>query len=127
MAVGISSYLANKLLEHAAGKTSFTMPAGCYVKAHTGDPGAAGTSNASSQTTRSAATWGTASAGTIALSNVPEFTLTGTETISHLSFWDAATSGNFLWSTTATASKSGGSGDVIRVSTAPVSLTAVAS
>lgn len=127
MAVGISSYLAHKLLEHATGKTSFTMPAGCYAKAHTGDPGAAGTSNASSQTTRSAATWGTASAGTIALSNVPEFTLTGTETISHVSFWDASSSGNFLWSAAASSSKSGGSGDVIRVATAPVSLGTLAS
>lgn len=122
MTVGISSYLANKLLDHATGRASFTMSAGVHAKFHTGDPGAAGTSNASSQTNRAAVTFAAAAAGAIAMNNTPELTLTGTETISHVSFWDAASSGNFLWSSVATASKSGGSGDIIRIATKQLTL-----
>ena len=69
--VGISSYLANKLLDHATGRASFTMPAGVHAKFHTGDPGAAGTSNASSQTNRAAVTFAAAAAGAIAMNNTP--------------------------------------------------------
>ena len=127
MAAGISSYLANKLLDHATGKASFTMPSGVYAKMHTGNPGAAGTSSASAQATRLAATFASAASGSIAANNTPEFTLTATETITHVSFWDASTGGNFLWSSQATASKAGGSGDIIRVSTNSLSLTPIAS
>ena len=94
MAVGISSYLANKLLDHATGRASFTMPASVHAKFHTGDPGAAGTANPSAVTTRQTVTFAAASAGSIAMNNTPEMTLTGTETISHVSFWDHATAGN---------------------------------
>lgn len=127
MAVGISSYLANKLLDHATGRASFTVPAGCYAKIHTGDPGANGTANASAVTTRAAVTFAAATGGAISMNNTPEFTLTGSETISHVSFWDASNSGNFLWSASATVSKAGGSGDIIRISTEQVTLGALAS
>ena len=46
MAVGLSAYLANKILDHATGRASFTMPSGVYAKMHTGDPGASATSAA---------------------------------------------------------------------------------
>lgn len=81
MAAGISSYLANKLLDRATGKASFTMPSGVYAKMHTGNPGAAATANASAQATRVAATFASAASGSIAADNMPEFTLTATETI----------------------------------------------
>lgn len=127
MPTGISSYLANKLLDHATGRASFTMPAAVYAKIHTGQPGAAGSSNSSAQTTRIATTFSAAASGSIAISNNPEFTLNATEQISHVSFWDAATNGNFLWSATATAAKGGGSGDIIRISTNTLSLGPIAS
>jgi hypothetical protein len=75
MATGISSYLANKLLDHALRNTTYTPAATIYAKIHTGDPGANGTANASSVTTRVATTYGTAASGSIAMSNLPEFTL----------------------------------------------------
>ena len=127
MAVGLSAYLANKILDHATGRASFTMPSGVYAKMHTGDPGASATSAASSQTTRVACTFSAASSGAIAMSNTPEFTLSGSETISHVSFWDAATSGNFLWSAQATVSKGGASGDIIRLATNSLTLGTLAS
>ena len=127
MAVGISSYLASKLLDHATGRASFTMPASVHAKFHTGDPGAAGTANPSAVTTRQTVTFAAASAGSIAMNNTPEMTLTGTETISHVSFWDHATAGNFLWSSTPTTPKGGGSGDVIRIATESLTLGTLAS
>ena len=61
------------------------------------------------------------------MSNTPEFTLSDSETISHVSFWDAATSGNFLWSAQATVSKGGASGDIIRLATNSLTLGTLAS
>lgn len=127
MAAGISSYLANALLNHLRGGAAYTPPSAIYARMHTGNPGAAGTSNASAQTTRIATTFGAAASGQIAQSNAPEFTLTATETISHVSFWDAATGGNFLWSAAASVAKGGASGDIIRVATNSLSLGALAS
>lgn len=126
MAVGISSYLANKLLDHTFRNVAYTPPATIYAKMHTGDPGAAGTANASAQTTRVATTFAAAAAGSIAISNTPEFTLNASETITHVSFWDASTAGNFLYSVAASVSKAGVSNDIIRISTNTVGFTPIA-
>lgn len=126
MAYGISSYLANKLLDHAFRNTTYTPPATVYVKLHTGDPGAAGTANASSVTTRYACAWNAAASGSISMSNLPEHTLGGTETIVGASFWDHPTAGNFMYSAQASVSKGGTSGDIIRISTNSVGLTPLA-
>lgn len=126
MAVGLSSYLANALLNHAFRNTAYTPPTAIYMRGHTGDPGPAGTSNASAQTTRYATTWAAASGGAIALSNAPELVLNATETISHVSFWDAASGGNFLFSAAASVSKGGVSGDIIRLTSQPISFMPIA-
>lgn len=126
MAVGLSSYLANKWLEMIRG-TAFTAPSAIYCKLHTGDPGAAGTSNASAVTTRLAITFAAASGGSISLSGTPPtFNMTTTETLTHVSFWDASTSGNFLWSAALTSSKAVGNGDTYTLSTDTVSFTPIA-
>lgn len=126
MATGISSYLANKLLDHTFRNTSYTPPTTIYAKLHTGDPGAAGTANASAQTTRIATTFAAAGSGSIAISNTPEFSLTATETISHVSFWDASTGGNFLYSVAASVAKGGTAGDLIRIVTNSIGFTPLA-
>src|SRR5258708_14861334 len=65
MASGLAATtLANKWLNMLGG-TAFTAPS-TFVQLHTGEPGAAGTSNVSSVTTRPAITWAAASAGAIA-------------------------------------------------------------
>ncbi|GAA4758847.1 phage tail fiber protein [Gordonia alkaliphila] len=127
MPAGVSTFLANALLDHATGRAAYTKPTAVYARLHTGNPGAAGTANASAQTTRVATTFSAAAAGTIAMSSAPEFTLTATETINHVSFWDAPTGGNFLWSAAATVAKGGASGDIIRVATNTLSLGVIAS
>ncbi|QJD53052.1 hypothetical protein SEA_COMPOSTIA_35 [Mycobacterium phage Compostia] len=117
MTVGITAYLANKLLDHVCRNVAYTPPAVVYVKYHTGDPGASGTANASAQTTRLACSFAAAASGSIAANTTPEQALTATETISHVSFWDAASSGNCLWTAAATVSKGGVATDIIRIVT----------
>lgn len=126
MTVGLATTnLANNWLNMLRG-TAFTAPAGTYIKLHTADPGAAGTANPSAVTTRSAATFGAASGGALALSNSPSFTMTATETITHISVWDDSTAGNFLWSAALTTSKSVVNTDTLTFTTLGVSLSPLA-
>ena len=126
MTVGLATTtLANNWLNMLRG-TAFTAPAATYIKLHTADPGAAGTSNASAVTTRQAATFSAASSGALALSNSPSFSMTATETITHISVWDASTAGNFLWSAALTTSKSVVNTDTLTFTTLGVSLSPLA-
>lgn len=84
-----------------AGGATRTVVAGTFVKLHIGDPGAAGAGNPSAGTTTRVAVAETASsAGVTAMTGTqPVFTNgAATETISHISVWDAITVGNFLYS-----------------------------
>ena len=128
MTVGLSAAnTANKLLE-TIGRSGTTFTAGSlYVKLHTGDPGSAGTTSASAVTTRYACTFSAASAGSMALSSMGgTWSMTGTETISHISLWDNATAGNFLWSVALTASKSVVSGDTLSLTSLTLAFTPIA-
>lgn len=72
-----------------------------YVQLHTGPPGAAGTANQSSVTTRPSVTWGTAAGGVITASNQPTWTSwagTNGEKVTDLSFWSQASGGAFQFS-----------------------------
>lgn len=126
MTVGLATTtLANNWLNMLRA-VAFTAPAATYIKLHTADPGAAGTTAPSAVTTRSLATFSAASGGAIALSNSPSFSMTATETISHISVWDASTAGNFLWSAALTTSKSVVNTDTLTFTTLGVSLTPLA-
>jgi len=126
--VGLSAVnLANKWLDMLGG-TAFTAPAGSFVKLHTADPGASGATAASANTTRVAATWSAASAGSKAISNTPTWAswAAGNETISHVSFWDASTAGNFLYSVALTTPKAVTNGDTFTLSSHTHALTPIA-
>jgi len=126
MTVGLATTtLANNWLNMLRA-SAFTAPPATYIKLHTGDPGSAGASNASAVTTRSAATFSAASAGAIALSNSPSFSMTATETISHISVWDASSAGNLLWTAALTVSKNVVNTDTLTFTTLTVSLTPLA-
>ncbi len=103
MAVGLSSTVANSFLDNYRNNAVAAKTA-VYLKLHTGDPGASAASNASAVTTRNAITFSAASAGSMALSSVGSFSMTTSETITHISIWDASTAGNFLQSAALTAS-----------------------
>jgi hypothetical protein len=121
--------VANGWLNTLRGGSNFTAFASAFVKLHTGDPGSAGTSNAAAgSTTRPAVTWAAASGGAIAMNGTaPSWTNGGTsETITHISVWDNATAGNFMFSVALTASKAWVSTDTLTLNTLGVSLAPLA-
>ena len=129
MTVGMSTVnLANAWLNVLSG-TTFTAPANTYVKLHTGDPGSAGASNTSANTTRVVLAWSAASSGSKAItSTLPSWAswASGTETISHISIWDNLTAGNFLFSAALTTSKTVTNGDTLNLTSLQFSLTPLA-
>ena len=127
MAVGLATTtLANNWLNMLRG-VAFTAPTGLYVKLHTGDPGAAGTANASAVTTRSTLTLAVASGGAVALTGTqPSWSMTTSETIAYISVWDNASVGNFLWSAQLSVAKTVANGDTLTLTTCGLSLTPLA-
>ena len=112
MTTGLKASVANALLDALCRATNYTAPVAFYVKLHTGDPGAAGTSNAASNTTRQAATFSAASSGTSTSNADVAWTyVSNTETYSHVSFWDASSAGNFIGSAALSSSRSVVAGD----------------
>ena len=130
MAVGLATVAyANKVLDHMHRAVASTAPAGNFVRLHTGDPGAAGTANGSANTTRVAVTFAAASAGAIAQTGTAPSWATwaaGTETITHISVWDASTGGTFLYSIQLTQSKQMTNGDTLNLTNTSVSLAPLA-
>jgi hypothetical protein len=124
MTVGLSTTHAHAYLNVLRG-TTYTGIATVTVKLHTGDPGAAGTTNASAEATSKTVTWSAPSAGSMSLSASVSWTnwTAGTETISHLSMWDGAT---FLRSVTLTSSKTVNNGDTLTLNTLTLSITPIA-
>lgn len=109
--------------------TSFTGIANVYVKLHVGDPGAAGASNAAvGSTTRVLITWSAAASGVISMNGTaPSWTNGGTsETLTHVSFWDSNTAGNFLGSSALTSSQAWANGNTFTLTAQTWSLTPIA-
>jgi len=103
MAHGLSAYLCNSWLDALANNTSYAV-AQVYIKLHTGDPGAAGTANAATETTRKAASFGAASAGAITSdADISWTNIAGSQDATHFTAWDNLTAGNFLFSGNITA------------------------
>lgn len=129
MTVGLATTnFANKVLDHMLRATASTAPAANYVKLHTADPGASGATAASANTTRVAVTFSAASSGSCASSNTPSWAswASGSETLSHISIFDASTAGTFLYSAALTTSKSITNGDTFTLSSLSVSLSPLA-
>lgn len=129
MATGLSTTnLANAWLNTLRG-TSFNVSTGTYVRLHTGDPGAAGTSNnAVGSSVRSQASFAAASGGALALTGTsPQWTNGGTsETISHVSVWSAATGGTMLFTAALGATRAWVNGDTFVLTALGISLTPLA-
>lgn len=131
MAVGLSTTnVANGWLNAIrSGGATYTVVAGTFVQLHTGDPGAAGTSNISvGSTTRLTVSQSAASGGSITISGTAgPWTNGGTsETISHISVWSASSAGNFLYSVALSAGQAWASGNTFTLNTLTVSLTPLA-
>ena len=98
MATGISSYLADELLDAVGNNSSFAVGA-VYVKLHTGDPGANGTGNPATETTRQAASFGASSSGTLTSdADITWTNIAGSQDATFFTAWDNLSAGNFLFS-----------------------------
>lgn len=98
MATGLSAYLANKFLDAVGNGTAYSA-ANVYIKLHTGDPGANGTANAATETTRKEVTFASASAGAIASDAAVTWTnIAGSQDATYFTAWDNLSAGNFLFS-----------------------------
>lgn len=114
MTVGQSSNHINSILNVVRGTsyTAFTP----YVQLHTGDPGANGTANVSSEATRKQPTFAAPSGNSV---TAPAVSWTawnaGSQTITHVSLWDASTVGNFKLSAALSPSKPVENGDTLNI------------
>lgn len=119
MTAGVSATRANTWLGELSGLS---------MALHTGDPGSAGTSNASAETSKKTLTLAAASGGSRSMSGTaPTWTTwtAGSETLTHASVWSS--SGTvFEYSFAFTASKSVSNGDNVSLATHSVSVTPVA-
>lgn len=103
MAEGLSAFTANAVLNALGNNTSFVV-AQAYMQLHTAAPGANGTSNVATETTRKAVSFGSPSAGSMTNDAAVTWTnISGSQDATHASFWDATSAGNFLFSGTITA------------------------
>jgi hypothetical protein len=102
MTVGKAAATANSYL-NVFRNTAYSAIAQVFVQLHVGDPGAAGTANVSALTTRNEVTWNAPAGGSMTLNTLASFSMTASETISHVSLWTAAAAGTFLQSAALTA------------------------
>lgn len=133
MARGLSAAnLANAWLNSMRGAgngSNFTAPATLFAQLHTGDPGASGTANVSSTTTRQAMGFGAASAGSMSLTTSPSWTSwagTNGEVVTDIGVFSASSAGTFYASAQLTASKTVNTGDTVTLATMTFGLTPIA-
>lgn len=100
MATGLSDYLANKFLDAVGNATNYSA-SNVYVKLHIGDPGANGTTNPATETTRKLVSFSAASSGGLTSdADVSWSNIAGSEDATFFTVWDNLTAGNFLFSGT---------------------------
>jgi hypothetical protein len=103
MATGLATATCNSILDAICNATSYSVTE-VWIKLHVGDPGAAGTSNAATETTRKQASFSAAASGAITSDGALSWTnVAGTEDYTHYTAWTASTNGTFLFSGTVTA------------------------
>lgn len=119
-----SNYLEDAINDAVCTPTPVLDINAVYVKLHLGDPGEAGTSNAAAETTRKVVTFAASSGGVSASNAAVEWTSYPTaETVSHISLWDASTSGNCLGSGALASSKLMANGDTLNIASGALTFT----
>lgn len=112
MAVGFSAAVANSVLDSLCRAVAWTPPVAVYLQLHTGSPGAAGSSNVATNSTRKLVTFGT-SAASGSIANTVALTWTfvpASEDYTYFSLWDAVSAGVFQISGTIASNPVGAGG-----------------
>jgi len=124
----LSDYLENEVLDHILSVGSYTMPANVYVGLSTGSFGDdnSGTEITGNNYSRVVASFGAAASGTSSNDAAIEFAAaTGSwGSVSHFGIFDAASSGNLLIHGAFTTAKTIASGDILKIPTGDLDITA---
>lgn len=122
-----SNYLENAIINATLRNTAYTSPSAVYVALFTSDPtdAGSGTEVSGNAYARKQATFSSPSNGVT--SNSADITFdqaTGNwGTVSHLGIFDASSSGNLLYHTALTSSKTIETGDIFKIATSSLVVT----
>ena len=123
----MSNYLENALINVTLRNTAYTAPTTVYVSLHTADPTDAGTGAEVSggSYARKSATFAAPSDGASATSADVTFDQATASwgTITHIGIWDALTTGNMLYHTPLTTTKTIDSGDIFKIASGSLTVT----
>lgn len=119
MTTGLTAAIVNNWLD-----TDFATAA-MFIKLHTGDPGAVGTTAAAvGSTVRVQATMAAAASGSKAMTSMASVWTNGgtTETLSHISIWTLAAAGTFKGSGALSVAQSWASGNTFSLTTLTIAI-----
>lgn len=123
----MSNYLENALINGTLRATNYTAPTTVYVGLYTSDPTDAntGTEVSGGSYARKSATFGAPSNGVSATSADITFDQATASwgTITHIGILDASTSGNLLYHTPLTTSKTIDTGDIFKIASGSLTVT----
>ena len=124
----MSNYLELEILDHVLGTGAYTHPSTVYLGLSVASMAedASGTELSGSAYARQSMAFAAASSGSAATNATITFpTATGSwGTVAYWSIWDAVSSGNMLIHGAFTASKAIGTGDILRVNSGDLTVTA---
>jgi hypothetical protein len=124
----LSDYAENKVLDVLGANATFTAPSNVYLGLSTGSLGDdnSGTELTGNNYSRVSVSFGAAASGTMSNDAAIEFAAaTGSwGSVSHWGLYDAASSGNLLVHGSFTTAKTIASGDVLKVATGDLDITA---
>ena len=123
----MSNYLENAMVNAVLRNTSYTSPSAVYVGLYSSDPADdnSGTEISGGSYARQEATFGAPSDGVTTNSAAIEFPQATGDwgTVTHIGILDASSSGNLLFHTPLTTSKTISTGDVFRIAIGSLSVT----
>ena len=124
----LSDYAENKVLDVLGANATFTAPSNVYLGLSTGSLGDddSGTELTGNNYSRVSVSFGAASSGTMSNDAAIEFAAaTGSwGSVSHWGLYDASASGNLLVHGSFTTAKTIASGDVLKIATGDLDITA---
>jgi len=124
----MSDYLELKFLDHFTGTASTSAPSAVYLGLSTGSMADdnSGTELSGNNYSRKAITFASAASGSISTNAAVEFdAATGSwGTVSHWAIYDASSGGNQLFHGAFTTGKAIGSGDILKVASGSLTITA---
>jgi len=106
------NFAETEIADYLGGNGAPSAITNVWLKLHLGAPGETGASNAAVETTRMEATYDPAVSGVASLTATVSWTgVSTTETVTHVSAWDAETVGNHLFNGTLASSVALTAGD----------------